>query len=47
MFKNFPTMKAKVKTLEELRDNLMEIYQNIRQGLAPDAKPFQLLETAI
>jgi len=33
--------------LEELRENLIEIYDDISKGLAPDAEPFQVLEVAI
>jgi len=32
---------------EELRGNLIEIYNDIHQGLVPDAETFQILEVAI
>jgi len=30
-----------------LRDNLIEIYEDIRKGLVLDAEPFQILEVAV
>lgn len=43
----YPDYESQGKTLEELKDNLIEIYDDIRKGLVPDAKPFQILEVAI
>jgi predicted RNase H-like HicB family nuclease len=43
----YPDYESQGKTLEELRDNLIEIYDDIRKGLVPDAEPFQILEVAI
>jgi len=43
----YPDYESQGKSLEELRDNLIEIYNDIRKGLVPDAKPFQVLEVAI
>jgi CRISPR/Cas system endoribonuclease Cas6 (RAMP superfamily) len=43
----YPDYESQGKYLEELRDNLIEIYNDIRKGLVPDAKPFQILEVAI
>ena len=43
----YPDYESQGKTLEELRDNLIEIYEDIRKGLVPDAEPFQILEVAI
>ncbi|HSB04796.1 MAG TPA: hypothetical protein VLK23_06330 [Thermodesulfobacteriota bacterium] len=43
----YPNYESQGKTLEELRDNLIEIYDDIRKGLVPDAEPFQILEVAI
>jgi predicted RNase H-like HicB family nuclease len=43
----YPDYESQGKTLEELRDNLIEIYEDIRKGLAPDAEPFRILEVAI
>ena len=42
-----PDYESQGKTLEELRENLIEIYDDISKGLVPDAKPFQVLEVAI
>jgi len=33
----YPDYESQGKTLEELRDNLIEIYGDIRKGLVPDA----------
>ena len=43
----YPDYESQGKTLEELRDNLVEIYDDIRKGLVPDAVPSQILEVAI
>ena len=43
----YPDYEIQGKTLEELRDNLLEIYNDIRKGLVTDARPFQILEVAI
>ena len=43
----YPDYESQGKSLEELRDNLIEIYDDIRKGLVPDARPFQILEVAI
>ncbi len=43
----YPGCKSQGKTLQELRDNLVEIYEDIRKGLMPNAEPFQILEVAI
>jgi hypothetical protein len=43
----YPDYESQGKSLEELRDNLIEIYNDIRKGSVPDAKPFQILEVAI
>ena len=32
-------MKVRVNTLEELKKNLLEIYNDIKKGLIPDMKP--------
>ncbi len=42
-----PDYESQGKTLEELRDSLIEIHEDIRKGLVPDAEPFQILEVAI
>jgi predicted RNase H-like HicB family nuclease len=43
----YPDYESQGKTLEELRGNLIEIYNDINKGLVPDAEPFQILEVAI
>jgi predicted RNase H-like HicB family nuclease len=43
----YPDYESQGKTLEELRDNLIEIYDDISKGLVPDAEPFRILEVAI
>jgi predicted RNase H-like HicB family nuclease len=43
----YPDYESQGKTLEELRDNLIETYDDIGKGLVPDAEPFQILEVAI
>jgi len=43
----YPDYESQGKTLEELRGNLIEIYNDIHKGLVPDAEPFQILEVAI
>ena len=43
----YPDYESQGKTLEELRRNLIEIYNDIHKGLVPDAEPFQILEVAI
>jgi predicted RNase H-like HicB family nuclease len=43
----YPDYESQGKTLDELKENLIEIYRDIIQGLVPDAEPFHLLEVAI
>ena len=43
----YPDYESQGKTLDELRGNLIEIYQDIHEGLVPEAEPFQLMEVAI
>ncbi len=43
----YPHYESQGKTLQELKDNLIEIYEDIRNGLVPGAEPFQILEVAI
>ena len=43
----YPEYESQGKTLDELRNNLIEIYHDIQNGLVPDAEPFQLLEVAV
>jgi len=43
----YPDYESQGKTLGELRENLIEIYDDISKGLVPNAKFFQVLEVAI
>lgn len=43
----YPDYESQGKTIGELKDNLIEIYNDIQKGLVPDAEPFQLLEVAV
>jgi predicted RNase H-like HicB family nuclease len=43
----YPDYESQGKTLQELKDNVIEIYEDIRKGLVPDAEAFQILEVAI
>ena len=43
----YPDYESQGKTVDELKENLIEIYHDINKGLVPDAEPFQLLEVAI
>ena len=43
----YPDYESQGKTLDELKINLLDIYNDISNGLVPDAEPFQVLEVAI
>ena len=43
----YPDYESQGETIEELKENLLEIYSDIEKGLVPDAEPFHLLEVAI
>ena len=43
----YPDYESQGRTLDELRENLIEIYNDINDGLVPDAEPFHLMEVAI
>lgn len=43
----YPDYESQGRDLDELRENLVEIYSDINEGLVPDAEPFQLMEVAI
>ena len=43
----YPDYESQGKTVDELKENLIEIYNDINKGLVPDAEPFQVLEVAI
>ena len=42
----YPDYESQGRTLEELQEILMEIYDNIGTGLVPNAERFQVLEAA-
>ena len=43
----YPDYETQGETLEELKENLIDIHQDIINGLVRDAEPFQVLEIAI
>ncbi len=43
----YPNYESQGKTLDELKNNLIELYDDNRNGFVPDAEPFQILEVAI
>ncbi len=43
----YPEYESQGETLDELRDNLVEIFNDIQNGLVPEAEPFELMEVAI
>ncbi len=43
----YPDYESQGKTLEELKDNLLEIYNDIKEGLVPNAKPSKVLELVV
>ncbi len=43
----YPDYESQGTTLEELKKNLLEIYNDIKEGLVPDAKPSQVLELVV
>lgn len=43
----YPDYETQGRSLDELKDNLIEIYKDIHQGLVPDAEPFHLMEVAV
>ncbi len=43
----YPDYESQGKNIEELKENLIDIYNDIERGLVPDAEPFHLLEVAI
>jgi len=42
----YPDYESQGNSLDELRENLIEIYNDINRGLVPDAEPFHLMEVA-
>ena len=43
----YPDYESQGKSLDELKENLIEIYKDIHQGLIPEAEAFQLMEVAV
>jgi hypothetical protein len=43
----YPDYETQGKTMDELKVNLLDIYNDIESGLVPDAEAFQLLEIAV
>jgi predicted RNase H-like HicB family nuclease len=43
----YPEYESQGKTLDELQQNLIDIYNDIINGLVEDAEPFQVLEVVV
>ena len=43
----YPDYESQGRSLNELKENLIEIYKDIDQNLVPDAEAFQLMEVAV
>ena len=43
----YPDYETQGETLEELKTNLLDIYQDIANGLVPDAEPYKVLDVAV
>ncbi|MDQ1327008.1 MAG: hypothetical protein QG641_288 [Candidatus Poribacteria bacterium] len=43
----YPDYESQGKTLDELKENLLDIYDDIKQGLVFDVKPSKVLELVI
>lgn len=43
----YPEYESQGKTLDELKENLLDIYNDIRQGLVSDVEPSKILELVI
>jgi predicted RNase H-like HicB family nuclease len=43
----YPDYESQGKTLDELKENLLDIYDDIKQGLVSDVKPSKVLELVI
>jgi len=43
----YPDYESQGRSLEELKENLIEIYKDIHSGMIPEAEPFQLMEVAV
>ena len=40
----YPDFESQGKNLDELKENLLDIYNDIKEGLVPDIKPSKVLE---
>ncbi|MEK6765783.1 MAG: type II toxin-antitoxin system HicB family antitoxin [Planctomycetota bacterium] len=45
--REYPDYESQGTTLEELKRNLLEIYNDIKEGLVPDAKPSKIFELVV
>ncbi|MGR3178426.1 MAG: type II toxin-antitoxin system HicB family antitoxin [Candidatus Anammoxibacter sp.] len=43
----YPEYESQGKTLDELKENLLDIYSDITKGLVPDVKPSKVLELVV
>ena len=43
----YPDYESQGKTLDELKENLLDIYNDIKNGLVPDVKPSKVLELVV
>jgi len=43
----YPDYESQGKTIDELKNNLAEIYRDISNGLVPYAEPFNVMEIAV
>ncbi len=43
----YPDYESQGRTIEELKENLLDIYNDIESGRVPDAEPFHILQVAI
>ncbi len=43
----YPDYESQGKTLEELKENLLDIFNDIINGLVPDVKPSNVLELVV
>jgi predicted RNase H-like HicB family nuclease len=43
----YPDFESQGETLQELQENLVDIYSDIQEGLVPNATPSKVLELVI
>lgn len=43
----YPDFESQGNDLDELKENLLDIYNDIKKGLVPDVKPSKVLELVI